>query len=71
MINTNKETIDSLKKKDNFKKKLEAKKEKNWLAKIDIKEERTPMNYKSWLTYSKLNSLVDQKKKDSHCLHAK
>jgi predicted phage tail protein len=40
-INTDKEVIDSLKKeRDSFRKKMEAKKEKNRLAKIDIKEER-------------------------------
>jgi len=40
-INTDKEVIDTLKKeRDSFRKKMEAKKEKNRLAKIDIKEER-------------------------------
>jgi predicted phage tail protein len=40
-INTDKEVIDTLKKERySFRKKMEAKKEKNRLAKIDIKEER-------------------------------
>jgi predicted phage tail protein len=40
-INTDKEVIDTLKKeRDSFRKKMEAKKEKNRLAKIDIKEQR-------------------------------